>query len=287
MKIILSRKGFDSSNGGMPSPIFPDGKIISLPIPAECSPTKLSDLNYNDYDIAEIVSKLSNNKIKPHQYVHLDPDLDYQALPNRPTGWRGAFGQVGAAQKHLSNNNIGRGDLFIYFGWFREVEQHNHTWRFKPNSQDLHIVYGWLFVEDVISVFGKEKDILRKYPWLERHPHLHLPSSKDPHNTIYIGNQTLPFGSSTNTLVTGVFRSIRDIQILTDTTQQNRSLWKLPACFYPEGNKPPLSYHTKKERWKILNNKMVTLKSVGRGQEFVLDTKYYPGVNEWLEELFS
>jgi len=33
MKIILSRKGFDSSYGGYASPIFPDGSILSLPIP--------------------------------------------------------------------------------------------------------------------------------------------------------------------------------------------------------------------------------------------------------------
>ena len=33
-KIILSRKGFDSGCGGYPSPILPDGTIISLPIPA-------------------------------------------------------------------------------------------------------------------------------------------------------------------------------------------------------------------------------------------------------------
>jgi len=33
MKIILSRKGFDSSYGGCPSPILPDGTLLSLPIP--------------------------------------------------------------------------------------------------------------------------------------------------------------------------------------------------------------------------------------------------------------
>lgn len=33
MKIILSRKGFDSSVGGVASPLFPDGTLLSLPIP--------------------------------------------------------------------------------------------------------------------------------------------------------------------------------------------------------------------------------------------------------------
>ena len=39
MKIILSRKGFDSgkSSGCFPSPILPNGKIISFPIPSSDS----------------------------------------------------------------------------------------------------------------------------------------------------------------------------------------------------------------------------------------------------------
>ena len=34
MKIILSRKGFDSGYGGCPNPILPDGTLLSLPIPS-------------------------------------------------------------------------------------------------------------------------------------------------------------------------------------------------------------------------------------------------------------
>ncbi|MBO4456467.1 MAG: hypothetical protein J5802_01965 [Butyrivibrio sp.] len=35
MKIILSRKGFDSTNGGCASPIMPDGTLLSMPIPSD------------------------------------------------------------------------------------------------------------------------------------------------------------------------------------------------------------------------------------------------------------
>lgn len=49
MKIILSRKGFDSENGGYPSPILPDGSLLSIPIP----------FAYN------------NNLYKPIQYKHV------------------------------------------------------------------------------------------------------------------------------------------------------------------------------------------------------------------------
>ncbi len=33
MKVILSRKGMDSTSGGIASPILPDGTLLSLPIP--------------------------------------------------------------------------------------------------------------------------------------------------------------------------------------------------------------------------------------------------------------
>lgn len=284
MKIILSRKGFDSSNGGIPSPILPDRNIVSLPIPASHSAIKLSDINVNGYEIDDIISDLSKKKISQQQYVHLDPDVDHRIINGRPKGWRGAFGQVGAAQKHLSNNGVDKGDLFIYFGWFREVEKQNQVWRFKQNSPNLHVIYGWLLVEDIISVYGKEKEILEEYPWLKKHPH--MSGTKNVHNTIYIGSHTLPSEISPDKPGFGVFRSIRNIQILTDTTQRKRSLWKLPASFYPKDNNSPLSYHARKDRWKILNEEWVTLSSVARGQEFVLNTKYYPGINIWLKELF-
>ena len=37
MKVILSRKGFDSANGGIVSPILEDGTMISFPIPSNDS----------------------------------------------------------------------------------------------------------------------------------------------------------------------------------------------------------------------------------------------------------
>ena len=285
MKIILSRKGFNSSSGGMPSPIFPDGRIVSLAIPSSNSPRKISDLNVSGYDIVNVISEISKNRVTSQQCIHLDPDLDYQLLNDRPKDWRGAFGQVDIAQKHLSNTGVGKGDLFIFFGWFREIERYKHIWKFKQNSPNLHVIYGWLCVEDVLSVYGNEKSILEKYPWLEQHPH--LCGNDNVQNTIYLGSQTLPIKGCENKTGYGVFRNIRNEQVLTDTSQKKRSVWKLPICFYPSDNKPALSYHVKKERWGIIDNEWVTLNSVGRGQEFVLDTKYFPGIDEWLIELFS
>ena len=55
MKLILSRKGFDSSSGGYPSPIFPDDTLCSLPIPDCYSKIKYSDIRHGDTNIGEVV----------------------------------------------------------------------------------------------------------------------------------------------------------------------------------------------------------------------------------------
>ena len=48
MKIILSRKGFDSQYGKIKSPILPDGTLLSLPIPQENDTKTFDELYYND-----------------------------------------------------------------------------------------------------------------------------------------------------------------------------------------------------------------------------------------------
>ena len=88
-KIIFSRKGFDSSAGGIPSSKRGE-HLISFPIPYK----KNTLTRYNHVGLGKDIKELSNNKIKPTDTCHFDPNLDY-----------GEFGQVGAAQTHLKNNN--------------------------------------------------------------------------------------------------------------------------------------------------------------------------------------
>jgi hypothetical protein len=60
MKIILSRKGFDSGSGGCPSPIFPDGSLMSLPIPDKQSKISYNEINCNHkVSLGEVVSQLA------------------------------------------------------------------------------------------------------------------------------------------------------------------------------------------------------------------------------------
>ena len=64
MKVILSRKGFDSSNGGYPSPIFPDGQITSLPIPGSSPSTNIGELCLGRHDLGKMVEELTEGGVR-------------------------------------------------------------------------------------------------------------------------------------------------------------------------------------------------------------------------------
>ncbi len=105
MKLILSMKGFDSSADKVPSPIFPDGTLFSLPIPDKYSSISYQDINGPDkQSIGPLVEGVTKGKIPSHYKAHLDPDLRREGLP-RSKGWRPIFGQAGAAQTHLNNHH--------------------------------------------------------------------------------------------------------------------------------------------------------------------------------------
>src|ERR1700730_15781670 len=100
MKIILSRKGFDSSIGKVASPIFEAGELCSLPIP-ESAPNsagpRYEEIRFGGQSLGTIVHDLTRGKIQPGTPAHLDPDLNAQSIPRLP-GWKPVFGQAGAAE---------------------------------------------------------------------------------------------------------------------------------------------------------------------------------------------
>lgn len=110
MKIILSRKGFDSSNGGCASPIMPDGTLLSMPIPSN-DRDRYSDLCWNDITYSELLSELRPNKT--YAGCHVDPDIRKNRV-SAIDDWSPAFGQIGAAQGLLANAGVEAGDIFCF-----------------------------------------------------------------------------------------------------------------------------------------------------------------------------
>ena len=282
MKVILSRKGVDSSAGGFASPLFPDGRMMSIPIPDKRSVVRYRDIENNyspDRSYAKLVRNLSKGKLTGAAKTHLDPDLDKSALP-RAVRWRPLFGQHGAAQSHLHGLDVGAGDIFLFFGWFREVEYYRRQWRFVAGASDLHIIFGWMQVDCMIP--ADELKQSAKHSWAHYHPH--CLDGFTGSNVIYQGRDKLSF-TATDTAGAGLFQSYGKELCLTGGGG-SRTHWQLPLWMHPEGKKSTLSYHNDTKRWSRAKD-CALLKSVARGQEFVLDLDHYPQGHRWLCELFN
>jgi len=280
MRIILSRKGFDSSSGGVPSPIFPDGRMLSLPIPDRLSRIAYADISGNRWaGMGEAVSQLAG--IPPTHRAHLDPDLVCDRFP-RSEGWRPIFGQVGSAEGHLRKQRVCKGDIFLFFGLFRKVEQAIDGWRYVRNSNPMHVLFGWLQIAERVSVSA--------WPvtdhWALYHPHF----AREPHksNVIYISTErlTLTQRECKGIAGAGVFPFFSPLLRLTAPKSDRPGLWLLPQWFYPKPRKSALSFHGDISRWKKSSSGTM-LSSVSRGQEFVLDCDDYPEAVGWLGDLFN
>lgn len=281
MKIILSRKGFDASVGKVASPIFPSGELCSLPIP-ESVPARYSK-RYEEIEIGgqssgAIVNDLTEGNIKPDTYAHLDPDLNRASMP-RLANWKPVFGQAGAAEGHLQNQGVREGDVFVFYGWFRRVEQVAGKYRYVRDAPDLHVIFGWLQIERRLSV-----NRLSEIPaWALDHPHCRRAQYRGV-DSIYISTDRMSLPDKViNRPGAGVFPRFDPALCLT-APNMSRSIWRLPRWFYSGENTPGLSYHRSLRRWKV-EEEYVLLNSVGRGQEFVLDCQEYPEALHWLSHL--
>ena len=287
-KLILSRKGFDSGSGGCPSPIFPDDTMFSLPIPSY-DQQAFEDLQHGDVDIASVVTGITNGRMSGRNLIHLDPDLNFDAYRYRKDRtawqqWRGMLGQAGIAQSHLNNQCVATGDVFLFFGLYRRVEETTQGWRFVRGAPELHVLWGWLQIDEKYRVADIGPNDL---PWARHHPHI-FSGYREDRNTVYTASTKLdPCGDDQSDIAGwGVFPKFDQRLVLTDPNGAGVSNWRLPRWFYPDSNKTPLTYHPDQKRWRRDGNHAY-LRSVGRGQEFVLDLAHYPEAIEWLSDLMG
>jgi hypothetical protein len=207
----------------------------------------------------------------------VDPDLDRRALP-RPRGWRPIFGQAGAAQRHLQNQGVRKGDLFLFFGWFRQVESDGRRLCYARKAPHLHALFGWLQVGSSRPITSELRSEL---PWAAYHDHL---KRERLHNHLYVAADRLHLGAGTPKLPgAGVFRRYREALRLT-APGSSRSVWALPSWFFPGKGRRALSYHGEPSRWERTGSG-VLLHTVGRGQEFVLDLGDHPEALPWLRSI--
>ncbi len=274
MKIILSRKGFDSSYGGYPSMIFENGIMQTLPIPNAKDSIKYADIlcpaeNKNLYEVMKRV----NSKIRCKTWIelsqestcHLDPDIDYRSI-KREKGWRGCFGQGAAAQSVLKNNMIGEGDLFIFFGWFNKCYTSSNGLLKFDKGDGMHVLYGYLQVDSVIYT---AKDEIPS--WLMYHPHVSERHILKENNCIYIAKEFCTWNSKRRGY--GVFNYSDQLRLT--KVGESRSKWDLPEIF----RNVDITYHSK-DSWKD-----DYFQSAHRGQEFVVNEN--DEIQDWAIKLIE
>lgn len=256
MKIVLSRKGFDSQYGRIASPVLPDGTLLSLPIPTSTSRCRFAELKHGGSSYADLIVELGGDAAMADGCCHLDPDL----RPGSAPGWVPAFGQTGAAQTHLANQGVGVGDLFLFFGRFRQTELGpGGRLRYVRDAPTQHIVFGYLQVGKVVQ--GEQ---VRDYPW---HPHAENPDPL-PNNTLYLAADRF---MATDLPGAGVFDS-REERVLT-APGQSPSRWRLLDWM----THTTISYHSPS---RIRDDHF---QSVAKGQEFVVEAT--PEVVAWAKSI--
>lgn len=194
MKIILSRKGFDSANGGIVSPIFADGTLMSFPIPDECEEEDTyDDLLYDSTSYREILDNLHYRDSSNYR-CHVDPDLDCGRRKQIPENWVPIFGQINSSSRYLLRNkdSVQEGDIFLFFGNFHAVEEHNGCYSYIRRTgdfykdHDLQVIWGYLQIGRIIT--NKEEQMTMKW-----HPHARGNKLGNASNVLFIASKHLSF----------------------------------------------------------------------------------------------
>lgn len=228
MKVVLSRKGFDSKNGRIPSAIMPNGDVLSFPIPSDDAAI-FDELAYDGVSYGTILNDLFAQTLGfkgcPFEHCHVDPDLDRSRWQSPPKKWGPAFGPSYDIWHYL-NEVVGvqEGDLFLFFGTFHFVTR-NDTGKFEFSSKtgdfyrdcDLHLIWGYMQIGEII--LDRER-IIREYPW---HPHvggavLLVPRKRLSFNPSMPGSGLLPFAKK---------------RVLT-RKGKSKAYWQYNAAYAPE-----------------------------------------------------
>jgi hypothetical protein len=164
VRVIFSRKGFDSAAGGVPSPII-NSEPISLPIPT----SRRSHSTYGLIGLGDVVSQITKGRLGADDLCHEDPMF---------CDGRCAFGQTGTAQAHLAKQGVSVGDTFLFFGLFAlygGLDRH-------------HRIFGFLEIQEILHVGTRPSalDGLEGFP--RRHPH--TIGEWNENNSIYLGRGT-------------------------------------------------------------------------------------------------
>lgn len=312
MRIVLSRKGYDSSYGGMPSPVFIDGndknwdgRMYSLPIP-EVTKVGKDEYAESEYGISsgdlryprdfDVFCKYPKIGVEPRKVfkVHCDPDIRPEIYKTPPDRWKPSLGQDSQAASHLMEKNVCRGGeatLFLFFGLFQFCERDCKTgmWVKMKDSREFHAIWGYMFSWEH-AILNSPRDKMKLdggYSW---HPHC-------DDRYIDVHNNNILFKGIKDTEDNGfakkgygVFK-YNDILRLTIPGCPCRTHWRmdsLPWLDY-DRKRSNMSYHDGENLFHEEGCHCRYFKAAERGQEFVVDknVKIKGKVLDWLKNIMS
>ncbi len=279
MKIVFSRKGFDTQYGGIPSAVLPDQTLVSFPIEDKKSIVTADTIRRGGNSIGEMVEQLSEGRIQRNYRAHLDPDLDPSAYP-RERGWRPVLGQTGSPLGHLRKQGVGAGALFLFFGWYRQVEQFKTGWAYERGTAPVHSLWGWLHVGACLDHQHVPKETAQ---WLAYHPHLQRSARKK--HVLFMASDHFDINGR-RVLGGGVFPRFRSSRVLS-APGANMSLWQVPDWMHPDAGQAAFSYIYEEKRWRHLDSGLATVQTIGKGQEIVMDADATAPVFDWIAALFE
>jgi hypothetical protein len=298
MKIILSRKGFDSGTGKRPSFITSSGDLVSLPIPDRPNAQHRTTYQKLATPIGTLGTILPSIKARTkgkhpqpilgHDLAHLDPDLLQNSITRNGT-WAGAFGQrTSGAVDILIKDDVGPGDLFLFFGWFKERSGTFPTPPYQRGAPDLHVVFGYLQVE---AVFKNPQipQLLMGYPGLSDHPHVCAPRNINPKNRLFVARQNLTLPGVSNQLAgSGLFKFHPKLVLTRKDSYgswKSRSRWLLRNIGKNSNQQPPFIRDAGVfKNWQRVGSDW-EVTDFGRGQEFIIDSSF-PGALPWACSFF-
>ena len=296
-RLILSRKGWDSTWGGAPSPVV-DGYPFSLPIPEHATARQHRDCRAGHVRFSHLpaaVQPFLRQWRTSDGCVHLDPDLRPELRPEGASREHLLFGQEGIAQIHLEKQGVaavldatpGGGDLFLFFGWFR-----------NEGGEHQHVLWGWFEVASTVDVTNASAAAALAHA--SHHPHvshwelsLQRPGCR---NRLYVARQWASFAGGIPGA--GIFPYTR-AHILT-APGATRSEWRLPRVFADLG----MSFHQRQLAEAVYHrrDRSVQFRSAPIGQEFVVPprrpaaripdlrrvrARAREDLSRWLESLFA
>lgn len=191
MRVILSRKGFEPTHGGIPSPIMPDGTLLLLPKPDEDGAESYYDFSYEDMTYYDIACSLSEELREPlknyrcHSECYITPEHHIH-----PSSWYPAYLRYGAMQTHLSHQRVSVGDIFLFYGCFRQTEYDaNHKLHFVSNAPEQTIIFSYFQIGAIIKDYSF---ISKQFKWPF---HIRANTDHNQHYTIYLPTKKLSYNN--------------------------------------------------------------------------------------------